>query len=153
MSQKHQKACQIRHGQRMPSAIIEDARAIIGLAAGQRDWSDTREAWLSRAARRLGMSYARVRKVWYRSVDDIWASEWLAMTEKAEEIRRQLQEIEAAHADLRLALERCDVRAVDGASPGAQGAPGRRDGELVAEGRAEGARAGAASVVPREVKS
>lgn len=147
------KGCRKRHEAHMPSAgIIEDARQIIGLAAGQRDWNDTREAWLSRAARRLGMSYARVRKVWYRRVDDLWASEWLEMTAKAEEIRRQLQEIEAAHADLRMALERCDVRPVASASPGAQGAQGDGGREMVAERRDEGARAGAASVVPREVK-
>lgn len=155
MVQIRQKPCRKRHDNHMTDAgIIDRARDAIALAAGPRGFDDTRESWLSRAARRFGMSYARVRKIWYRRVDDLWASEWQKMQEKAEEIRQQLQEIEAANAELRLALGRCNVRTVEGSAAGAEsgaaGAEGtRRDGdvELVARDGEEGARPGAAPAV------
>lgn len=149
MSRIRQKPCRNRHDGQMRSAgIIDEARELIGLAAGQRDWSDTREAWIARAARKLGISYARARKVWYRQVDDLWASEWMRMREKAEEIRQQLQEIEAANAELRSALERCNVRPVAGAPSRPEGAQGGGDLGVVAEDRGEGAGPSAAAAVP-----
>lgn len=123
--------------------IIDDARAIIGLAAGPREWGDTRESWLSRGARKLGMSYARARKVWYRRVEDLWASEWLPLQAKAEEIRQQLQEIEAANARLRLARDGVPLRQLEGATAD----PG---GAAVAVDREEGEGPGAAAAVSTE---
>lgn len=148
MVQVRQKPCRKRHDNPMHSAgIIDQARDVIALAAGPRGWDDTRESWLARGARRLSWSYARVRKVWYRRIDDLWASEWLSLQAKAEEIRRQLQETEAANARLRLALDSSALRSVEGAPAAGEGDAGNGAGDLVDGGREAGARPGAVAAV------
>ena len=45
-------------------------RNLIASVAGPRSWSDTRESWLARAARRAGISYRQVKSIWYGEITD-----------------------------------------------------------------------------------
>lgn len=45
-------------------------RELIAAVAGPRTWSDTRESWLARAARRAGISYRQVKSLWYGEIKD-----------------------------------------------------------------------------------
>ena len=45
-------------------------RELVEAVAGPRQWSDTRESWLSRAARRSGLSFRTVKAVWYGEIKD-----------------------------------------------------------------------------------
>jgi len=62
-----------------PSAddISAEVKHMITVVAGQRTWDDTRESWLNRAAWKLGMPYARVRRLFYEEVQRIPADEYL----------------------------------------------------------------------------
>lgn len=43
-------------------------RELVAAVAGPREWSDTRESWLARAARRAGISYRSVKAIWYGEI-------------------------------------------------------------------------------------
>lgn len=45
-------------------------RELVEIVAGPREWSDTRESWLSRAAKRSKLSYRTVRSIWYGTITD-----------------------------------------------------------------------------------
>lgn len=45
-------------------------RALIGAVAGPRQWSDTRESWLNRAARRSNLTYRTIKAIWYGEISD-----------------------------------------------------------------------------------
>lgn len=45
-------------------------REYIAAVAGPREWSDTRESWLARAARRTGISYRQIKAIWYGEITD-----------------------------------------------------------------------------------
>lgn len=45
-------------------------RELIAAVAGPREWSDTRQSWLSRAARRSGLTYRTIKSLWYGEIDD-----------------------------------------------------------------------------------
>lgn len=45
-------------------------RELVAEVAGARSWSDNRKSWLSRAARRAGLSYRSVRALWYGEITD-----------------------------------------------------------------------------------
>jgi hypothetical protein len=45
-------------------------REFIATVAGPRSWSDTRESWLARAARRAGISYRQCKSLWYAEISD-----------------------------------------------------------------------------------
>jgi hypothetical protein len=40
-------------------------RELVATVAGQREWTDTRESWLARAARQAGVSFRQIRSIWY----------------------------------------------------------------------------------------
>jgi hypothetical protein len=87
-------------------------RERIGLLAGERQWSDTRDAWLARAARACGLRYARVRAIWYGEVDRFWWDEVQAVEEAANKRFQEMKEIGARNAAIRLAVTgRDDMRA------------------------------------------
>lgn len=44
---------------------LDIARICIANAAGERGFNDTRQSWLSRAARKLGFTPGRVTSIWY----------------------------------------------------------------------------------------
>jgi len=45
-------------------------RELVAAVAGPREWSDTRESWLARAARRSAVSFRQIRAVWYAEITD-----------------------------------------------------------------------------------
>ena len=45
-------------------------RELVEAVAGPRQWSDTRESWFSRAARRSKLSYRTIRAIWYGEIKD-----------------------------------------------------------------------------------
>lgn len=44
-------------------------RDLIAAVAGPREWSDTRQSWLNRAAKRAGLSYRTIRGIFYGEID------------------------------------------------------------------------------------
>ena len=82
MSQKSHKSCQERH-----MNIAADARAMVAAAAGERGWSDTRESWLGKAARRLGFTYPRTRSIFYQRAV-VTAEEWCVLQETMADLTR-----------------------------------------------------------------
>lgn len=87
-----------------PEAIVEDCREMLAFAAGPRGWNDTRESWLQRAARAVGIDYSRAYNIFYGRSRRIEASEYLSIRHKVNELRaRQAANREAmAHAHLTL---------------------------------------------------
>jgi hypothetical protein len=47
-----------------------NVREIVIAVAGPREFSDTRETWLRRAARRAGISYRQAKALWYGEITD-----------------------------------------------------------------------------------
>lgn len=47
-----------------------NVREIVVAVAGPRDFSDTRETWLRRAARRAGISFRQAKALWYGEITD-----------------------------------------------------------------------------------
>ncbi len=45
-------------------------REIVAAVAGPREFSDTRETWLRRAARRAGISFRQAKALWYGEITD-----------------------------------------------------------------------------------
>lgn len=83
--------------------IIEDCRRWIAAAGGPREWNDTRELWLARAARRLGIPRSRAASLFYRKARGITALEYLTLKARIEALeaaaarrRRNLHEMERA---------------------------------------------------------
>lgn len=46
-------------------------RELIAAVAGPRQWSDTRESWLHRAARRAGISFRQAKALFYGEITDV----------------------------------------------------------------------------------
>jgi hypothetical protein len=44
-------------------------RELVAAVAGPRAWSDTRQSWLNRAAKRAGLSYRTIRAVFYGEIN------------------------------------------------------------------------------------
>lgn len=45
-------------------------RDLVAVVAGPRQWSDTRESWLSRAARRAQLNYRTIKALFYAEITD-----------------------------------------------------------------------------------
>ncbi len=45
-------------------------RRLVEAVAGPRTWSDTRQSWLNRAARRSGLSFRTIKGIWYGEITD-----------------------------------------------------------------------------------
>lgn len=45
-------------------------RDVIAAVAGPREWNDTRESWLGRAARRAGITYRQAKALFYGEITD-----------------------------------------------------------------------------------
>ena len=55
----------------------------IAIVAGPREWGDTRESWLARAARRVGtVPFRTMKALWYGEIQD--ANHWAARKIKRE---------------------------------------------------------------------
>lgn len=59
-------------GSEMLEKVSENGwlRELVIVVAGPRQWTDTRESWLARAARRAGISYRQVKSIWYGEIAD-----------------------------------------------------------------------------------
>jgi hypothetical protein len=67
--------------EKMSSAITANdlARKMVIALAGQRNWSDTREAWLARVARQVGLSARRIRAIFYQEPIRLSADEYISI--------------------------------------------------------------------------
>lgn len=45
-------------------------RELVASVAGPRQWSDTRESWLARAARQTGISFRTIKAIYYGEITD-----------------------------------------------------------------------------------
>lgn len=63
--------------------ITAEARSMLCAIAGPRGWNDTREAWLARAARRLGFGHRRTKAIFYGEARVIRAEEWEHLNQEA----------------------------------------------------------------------
>lgn len=106
-------------GAAMPSAAII-VRDVVIAAAGERGWSDTREAWIARAARRLGLNYRRARAIFYGEARRIDADEYLSLILRAESLRLEQARQEAVNAAIQADLR---ARAAVAVGRGALGEP------------------------------
>lgn len=52
------------------SSEARKMRELVATVAGPREWSDTRQSWLARAARRSGLTYRTIKALWYGEIDD-----------------------------------------------------------------------------------
>ncbi len=83
------------------AAIMKEA---VVYAAGPRDWNDTRESWLARAARKLGVSHRRAKSLFYGTARTITGDEILAAAKLMQDRRnaRQKESHETVGEMLRL---------------------------------------------------
>jgi len=78
---------------RTPDCIALEMRDAVIMAGGNRSWSDTRQAWLARAARVLGITPRRAQSLFYQKARAIPAWE-------ADNIRLQIAQLRARQATL-----------------------------------------------------
>lgn len=72
-----------------PDAIVDEYRDLLAFAAGPRGWNDTRDSWLARGARALGIDFSRARNVWYGKTRRVEASEFLNVKARVEALRER----------------------------------------------------------------
>lgn len=82
--------------------VTIEARDLVSVVAGPREWGDNRKGWLARAARRLGFSYTRTRSIFYGEARVIRAEEWIRLNEEAEQLKKSARERQEALHDLDL---------------------------------------------------
>lgn len=70
-----------------PDACAAQMRDMLALACGARGWDDTRDSWLARGARVVGMDFSRAKNIWYGKSRRIEASEFLRMQQTIDELR------------------------------------------------------------------
>jgi hypothetical protein len=88
-----------------PSTTVDEARAIVRLAAEPWQIGDSVKAAIGRAARRLGMEHRRVRQAWYGEPAAWRAHELDGMRARARDLLAQRQarlkaELEALARDI-----------------------------------------------------
>lgn len=99
-----QKLCETRQNP-WRSDYQAEFRSLIEQTAGPVEPGDTRQSWLNRAARAIGISYSRAWNVWYGKARTVSAAEYEAARQAAHRARvERLERLEAEIADLRRAL-------------------------------------------------
>ncbi|HQS14995.1 MAG TPA: hypothetical protein PLV46_05020 [Reyranella sp.] len=93
------------------------ARDMLCDLSGPRGWNDTRESWLSRGARRAGLSLRRARAIFYQEPIRLDADEYLA-------IERAHQNAHAAVATLQSLASDADLRPGQADAASGEGADG-----------------------------
>lgn len=106
------------------SALLGALRRAVRDAARPAEPGESVKAAIGRAARRLGLGYARARQHWYGQARSVPAEEWIRVQEAALRLRRE--RAQALRAEL-AALEGCDG-GLDAAPPGGGGPVGRGPG-------------------------
>ncbi len=71
-------------------------RELIAAVAGPREWSDTRESWLARAARKAGISYRQTKSLWYGEIQDETHRSARLMRDAAERLAQRYEAIIAS---------------------------------------------------------
>lgn len=84
--------------------VLDEARLCIATAAGDRGWDDTRQSWLARAARRLGLTYSRAHHIWYGRAR-LYADELEDMRAKITELRWCQRRHEDRHNEVGNAIQ------------------------------------------------
>jgi hypothetical protein len=104
----------------------ERARAMIIALAGQRSWSDTREAWLARVARSVALSPRRIRAIFYQEPIRLSADEYISIQSRFARLDLDIETADALVAqasgvardapaeDRRMACAPLDEAAVEG---------------------------------------
>lgn len=83
--------------------VLHEMRSALVQVAGSREPGETIERWLERAARRLGIPYARAFNYWHRRVRRVDAVEYLAVQRRAK-----------AHASARIEELRAELAILEG---------------------------------------
>lgn len=123
------------------SDLIEEMHAGIAELAGPREWHDTRDSWLNRAAKRAGISFNMARAFFYRqstnpearNVERVRAAlrkltaDHAGQDEDHDRIAALKARLDEAHAEIDR-LERGLAELRDLVLAGAQDRPGRRAG-------------------------
>jgi hypothetical protein len=97
--------------QKSPSQIKERTAAMTATAranemlrdvCGPRGWNDTRESWLARGARIIGMSPRRARALFYQEPIRLSADEYIAIQQAYEAAQQSMETLSdlARHADV-----------------------------------------------------
>ena len=72
--------------------VSAQARELLCAVAGPRGWNDTREAWLAKAARRLGFGHRRTKAIFYGEARVISAEEWMRLQDEFSALTRSAQQ-------------------------------------------------------------
>jgi len=88
------------------TAVAYDLKDRLIAIAGERAWSETREAWLARAARKCGISYRQAKSIFYNELRDPKASLVESVLASAEKLKHQ----EAATARFESENQNADYR-------------------------------------------
>lgn len=84
--------------------VRTEARLMVAALAGPREWNDTRESWLARAARSIGLSHARTRNIFYYRARTITAEEWILLTQRIDALKAAQRRHEGESDELRALL-------------------------------------------------
>lgn len=74
-------------------------RDLVAKVAGPRQWSDTREAWLARAARKAGISFRQCKALFYGEIVDPNHKSARLMRDAAEEYEKTARSLAAIDPD------------------------------------------------------
>lgn len=74
-------------------------RELVAKVAGPREWSDTRETWLARAARKAGISYRQCKALFYGEIADPNHKSARLMRDAAEEYEKTARSLTAIDPD------------------------------------------------------
>lgn len=97
--------------------VSAQAREMLCAIAGQRDWNDTRESWLARAARKLGFGHRRTKAIFYGEARVISADEWLRLNETLAALSKSAAARREEINDLQALSSAADAAAFDRVRP------------------------------------
>lgn len=113
-------------------------RDLVATVAGPRDWNDTRQSWLARAASRAGISYRQAHALFYGEITNPQSRSATKMRHAAEQLGSAAARLEIIDADFHqpdIAAFRALAERVGNLERGAQAQAGSREGD--AEGLEE----------------
>lgn len=132
MSHRRQKSC--RKGKKLVPSTAQEAvdrmRDAVIFAAGPRQWDDTREQWLARAALRLHIPFQRAWKIFYKRVTNPSAAEFIEITRRHAELCGRRESQEAAHVAHQIAISALAGQASAGDQSVGAAAQGKTDGDM-----------------------
>jgi hypothetical protein len=83
-------------------------REAINILAGPRDWGDTRDSWLARAAKRVeGVSFRTVRSLWYGTInnENHWAARAIQREAELTKARQEAKKLAATYESIARGLD------------------------------------------------